>query len=226
MLRGDTLTYRLSAVCGWRRLIRDIRLLFLDSHPGLFITRLAESRSRFGNELPRFRLLSPIRGKQEEARQRESRTIERRYTIKRQRPRTPCDVSVHKRRQPSTCNHFSVDYPRRVFDRTTTFPRATRCFPDPRCLQRGQWVWTVVINTPARPHTMSYWLRTWEHAVHAGGRAGCIRRVFSRTGDRKERAYMPWFTHVPSVCTYLCVLVIFSPFIYFLTSPSRVSESR
>jgi hypothetical protein len=37
---------------------------------------------------------------------------------------------------------------------------------------------------------------------------------------------MSWFTHVPSVCTYLCVLVIFSPFIYFLTSRSRVSESR
>ena len=37
---------------------------------------------------------------------------------------------------------------------------------------------------------------------------------------------MQWFTHVPSVCTQLCVLVIFSPFIYFLTSRSCVNESR
>jgi hypothetical protein len=60
MLRGNIFARRLSAVCGWRQLIRDLRLLFLDSCLRLLITPSTESRSRFGNKLPRFRLLSPI----------------------------------------------------------------------------------------------------------------------------------------------------------------------
>ena len=102
---------------------------------------------------------------------RESRTlVKRRHTIKRQRPRTICDANVHKRRQPLTCNHFSADYPRCVFDRTSAIPRAARSQMSSRSLVSAMRSMGLDRGNqhPRTPHTMPHRLRTWERAVCAG----------------------------------------------------------